>query len=364
MTRPEARDIVDAVRGLAHLTAVVGAAMVVLSSAGAAGAQAFPPYFFNKGAGFEIYSNRAWQGVGGTAGVREVGPYTNHTPRDPDPSYRIWTPSCTPGQKFSVARSVDLLGPPSSVSFNFAPTMYVASIAVLVNGKPAAESAGNNSPPDLTSTQLGLFHPGINELTVVITLQKTPTVCTSGGVRPSLWFEISGYFGTDLTVGAPKPGETATYFKADNGRTVTTHIHVTNAGPDLVPDATVTVQMGGTGFCVKPNADGSCDPGNTEFAMTGTQLLGGIKCATERFLSATCPITNMKPGETLFVTVIMRYQPDPSYPSWTEEDMPLTWTASIAEGGPADTNSTNNQGQVSYVFCSKRSTLAGCKTAQ
>jgi hypothetical protein len=363
LTILEVSEIVRSVSRPARLVGIVCAWFAVVSSAGGAVAVQ-PPYYFNKGAGFEIYSNRDWHGVGGTAGVREVGEYSNHTPRDPDRSFRIWTPKCTPGQIFSVARSVDFLGPPSSVSFSFAPTMDVASTAVLVNGHPAAKSVGNNSPSDLTSSQLALFHPGANELTVMLTLQKTPNVCTSGGVRPSVWFEINGYFSADLTVGAPRQGQSTTYFKADGGRTVTTHIHLTNDGPDLIPDATVMVQMGGPGFCVKPNPDGSCDPGNSQFTMTGTELLGGIKCTTQRFLIAMCAVTNLKPNETRFVTVIMRYVPDPTDPSWTDESMSLTWTAKIADGGPADTNSSNDQASVTYVFCSTRSTMPGCKTAQ
>jgi hypothetical protein len=353
-------------RGLARLVAIVCAALAVPSSVAATAAPVLPPYFFQQGAGFEIHSNGAWHGVAGTVAVKEEGKYTNSTPRSSDDSYRIWAPTCTPGQKFSVARSVDLLGPPSSVSFSFAFTQYAASTAVLVNGKPAATSAGNNSPSDLKPPQLALFHEGMNELTVVVTMPSTKTACGAGALRSSVWFQISGYFAADLTVGAPKPGEQSVYFKADSGKTVTSNIRVINNGPDLIPEATVRIQMGGTGFCIKPKADGSCDPGDTQYTMiAGTEILGGgIRCTVDRFLIATCPVDNLKPGETRLVTAILRYRPDPAYPTWTEDDMPLSWNAQIAVGGPADSNSGNNAASVTYIFCSTRSTLAGCKTAQ
>lgn len=322
-----------------------------------------PPYYFLKGLGFEIYSSRAWHGTSGTAGVREVAPYTNITPRDSDRSYSIWTPSCKPGQKFSVARSVDLLGKPSQVRFSFAMTMSVASTALLVNGKAAGKGIGNSSPPDLTPAKLALFREGMNTITVVVTLQNAKTACGSG--KPSVWFEISGSFASDLTVGAPQPNAKVEYFKADGGKTVTTNIRVINMGPDLIPEASITIQMSGTGFCVKRKPDNSCDPGDTQFAMLGgSESFGGtIKCAVDRFLIATCPVDNLKPGETRIVTVIVRFQLDPTEPGWTEESTSLTWIARIADGGPSDTNTGNDSAQIGYVFCSTRSTMAGCTSA-
>ena len=93
--------------------------------------------------------------------------------------------------------------------------------------------------------------------------------------RSRPWFEISGYFATDLTVGASKPGEQSVYFKADSGKTVTSNIRVINDGPDLIPEATIRIQMGGTGFCVKPKPDGSCDAGNTQSGACEGDLAGG-----------------------------------------------------------------------------------------
>jgi hypothetical protein len=364
LTSPNVREIVGVMRPL-RPAALAGAAIIVAIWLGAAHAETQPPYYYNSGAGFEIYSSRAWHGVNGTAGVGEVGTNPNHTSRDPDRSFRIWTPSCKPGQKFSVARSVDLLGPPANVSFAFEATKSVASTGVFINGHPVAKSVGNNSPEALKPPQLALFHPGLNELTVVVTLASTPTECTSDSSTPaSVWFSISGGFASDLTVGAPNPGQTSQYFKADNGRSVVTHIHVTNEGRDLIPVATLSLQMGGPGFCVKPNADNSCDPGNTQFAMTSTESLGGVHCTTLRLTNVTCDLTNLKPGEKLFVTVVMRYRPDPADPGWTQEGNSINWNAQIAQGGPSDLDSSNNASSVTLVFCSSRATQEGCKTAQ
>ena len=355
-------------RVLASLVAVIGTAILAASATGLVSAAALPPYDYNDGQSFEIQSNRDWHGVAGTAGVREVAPYSRLSTSGTDRKYTIWTPSCKPGQKFSVARTVDMLGPPTQVDFSFEGTLGIASTVVFVNGKPLARSVGNNSPSYTQDpAQMKLFREGSNELMVVVTLPTTPDPCNFPGTKPSLWFAISGDFGTDLSVGAPATTQKLEYFKADSGRTVTTHIHVTNNGPDEIPDATMTVSMGGRGFCTNENPDGSCmNDSDYQFTMVSTEMLGGIHCTTTGFAKATCPITNMKAGQTLFVTVIMRYQVDPAYPSWTEEDMPLSWQAQMDQGsyGPTDLNSANNSGSVGYVFCSTRSTMAGCQTAQ
>ena len=46
--------------------------------------------------------------------------------------------------------------------------------------------------------------------------------------------------------------------------------------------------------------------------------------------------------------------------------MPLSWQAQIDQGQApaADLKSDNNASGLGYVFCSTRSTMAGCNTAQ
>jgi hypothetical protein len=340
---------------------------VVVAAATAAGAavrpDTLPPYIRLKGIAFEIYSNHAWHGVNGTTGVREVAPYPVRY-GSKDRSYRIGTSKCASGQKLSFARSVELLGPPSNVRLNFSAGASIASTALFVNGRPATRAVGNGTPPDLKPAQLHLFRPGINELELVITLASTPTPC-KGWAHPGFWFEISGGFATDLAVGAPKANEKITYFKADAGRSVVTNIRVINDGPDLIPEATFQVSSSGRGFCVDTKPDGSCDIGDYQFTMlAGGSAFPGVKCTTDRFLIGTCPIEDLKPGETRIVNVIVRFKTDPTTPGWTEESTTLTWTARMADGGPGELDYDNNAAQVGYVFCSQRSTMERCKTAK
>jgi len=76
-----------------------------------------------------------------------------------------------------------------------------------------------------------------------------------------------------------------------------------------------------------------------------------------------CPVSDWQPGQTLLLVVGITFKPDPYYPSWAQEDEPLYWGAGIAQPGPQQYNFSNSSSGVGYVFCSKRSTLPGCKTA-
>jgi hypothetical protein len=349
-------------RRLTRVIALLGALVAAATAVGAAAhTETLPPYIRLKGIGFEIYSNRAWHGVNGTTGVREFGPRPVRY-GSKDRSYRIGTATCASGQKLSFARTVELLGPPSYVRFNVEVGASIASTAFFVNGRPASRALGT-SLPDLKPGQLHLFRPGVDELELVITLASTPTPC-KGFPHPGFWFDIGGGFATDLGVGAPKASEKITYFKADEGRTVVTKIRVFNNGPDLIPETNFQVSSSGRGFCVDTKPDGSCDIGDYQFTMLATNALGGISCTTDRFLIATCPIENLKPGETRIATVIVRFKTDPTTPGWAEESTGLTWTARAADGGPGELDYDNNQGQVSYVFCSQRSTSEGCRAAK
>jgi len=349
------------VRALACLVAIGCTAVAVAGSSAAPPAPASAPYLLGGGSGFQIHSNRDWHGTAGTVGVQEIQPYTNSTPANTDRSYWIGTTTCKPGQKLAVTRSVDLLGPPSSASFAFAYTMYTATTTVLVNGKTVGTATGNNGPPSVPPSLLDAFHDGTNQLTVVVKVASTPTACNAGTQKPSFWFQISGYFATNVSVGSALQGKTE-YFKADGGKTPAVIIHVTNHGPDLVPAATFTVQMGGTGACYKPEADGSCPILEQMFVL----LAHSDVCTDDKknWLTVSCSIVDLQPNQTTQFIVVVHFRPDSRQPTWTTEGNSLTWRAQIQTGGPSDTNSSDDSGQASLTFCSSRATDEGCKTGQ
>ncbi len=325
------------------LLALIFAATTLTLLGGVAQSAGLPPYIRNKGDTFAVYSNRAWHSAHGTSRVREMAPKDPGSPRSADRSFYIWTEKCTPGQKFAVVRSVDLIGRPSDVSFSFHSKQQAAWTELWVNSQRVARAAGAYLPR-LKPAQRRPFEEGHNEVKLVMKVQRSPFACDFVG----LWFEINGIFSTDLKVGAPQPGEAIKYYKADNGRGVTVGIRITNKGPARIPEGIFEVRTTGSRFPM----------------VTGAGGLGDLKCVNDRFMISTCPFKNMEPGQILTVVAVVTFKPNPELPSWTEESTALSWRAYTATLGPWEIDSSNNASLVGLVFCSSRSTLEGCKTAE
>src|SRR5204862_745734 len=153
-----------------------------------------------------------------------------------DRSYRIWTAKCTPGEKFTVVRTLQFLGPPSDLTLRVAYGGNPASTEVLVNGRKLASWRRNVAPPAIGRAQLQLFHEGQNEIEFVVKIESSAGACSGPTGHKGVWFNLSGEYATDLGVGSSD--KKVQYFKADKGRSVVVRIHLINAGPDLIPEGT------------------------------------------------------------------------------------------------------------------------------
>jgi hypothetical protein len=317
------------------------------STPAAARSSYLKPYYTYEGSGFEIFTNRQWR-------VEGAGPAKELEARDPgsttsdDRSFRVWARTCKPGQRITLTRRIDLLGRPSSVTASLDMGLAVAHYDIFFNNNRVAHDSTSFDARNLRS-----LHQGANNIDLVVKLQQTPTACTNfqTPLRRGLWFRLSGSFAADLRVGQPK--DPSVHLDAEDGARQPLVIRVQAKGTTVIPAGTFEVRIGGPGWCVDRKLDNSCAKYQFALVTLPAQTKGDIKCVNdEQYLQVSkCTFEDLEPGRPINVAAGVRFLPDPAHPDWVQESIGVSWSGRIANGGPADVNSENNDNSMTLYFC-------------
>jgi hypothetical protein len=315
------------------------------------------PYYTFKGNGFEIFTSRLWRAEG-------AGPAKELEKRDPgsttskDRSFRVWTPTCKPGQKVTFTRKIDLLGRPSSISASLDIGLAVANYEIFFNNTRVARNTTSLERADLRA-----LRPGENDIDIVVKLQRTSTACTNFQEPPrrGIWFRLTGYFAADLRVG--QPPKQSIYIDAKDGARQPFVILLQAKGTTVIPAGTFEVRIGGPGWCIERKPDNSCE--RYQFALITLAALseGDIKCVNdEQYLQTSkCTFEDLEPGNPMKVAAGVRFTPDPASPDWVQESKTVSWHGRIENGGPGDSNNANNDNSMTLYFCRYGANDDSCK---
>lgn len=340
---------------------VAGLFMAVLFPA-ASGALSLPPYIRDKGIGFEAYTNRHWR-AGVAQEVRELKREDAGSAGSKDPFFRIWIPNCAPGQKVVFTRTLDLLGPPSSVSAQAYAGLSVDFFEIWFNGKRAAHF-GPTQSPGLDAADARRLKHGKNEVRFVVKLTKVPTACTGFAAKADrgAWLKLSGYFAADLRVGVPKDPVAWRAADETGGRAVVIPLAINN-GRTAIPEGVLEIRLSGAGWCVQQNPDHTCK--TYQYQLVFVSSLSELTCKDDDGvgLLARCTFHNLAPGERLKAVIGIRFLVDPSQPVWVDDSKLLSQRVYISPGGPGDTNTGNDYSQLTVHFCQYGVAGEACKAA-
>ncbi len=317
-----------------------------------------PPYILNKGSGFAVYTNKHWRAEG-IGAVKELEKRDPGTYGSKDRSFRIWTRTCKPGQKVTFTRNIELLGRPSSIRASVDMGLAMDYYDIFFNSRKVSHSSTSFDNRDLKQ-----LHAGLNDIDLVVKLQKSPTACTNFQEPPrrGVWFDLDGSFSADLRVGKPqKPVE---YKDAPEGANQVVIVAIVNLGSATIREGTFEISTGGPGWCVERKPDNTCVRYQFFMITLGPASTGDVTCVDDDVYHQTskCTFKDLRPGHPYKVGVGIKFTPDSlGTPGWVEEYRTISWHGRIAPGGPSDPDSSNNDNSVRIVFCRYGATDTGCK---
>lgn len=309
------------------------------------------PYYLFQGSQFAVYASKHWR-VEGAGPAKELEAHDRGGYVSKDRSFRVWANACSPGQKLTFTRQIDLLGRPSSVDALWDMGLATAYYDVFFNSKKVAH--GSTNAPTFDAKDMHALRAGSNTIDVVIKLQSTRTACTNfqDPARRGVWFEIHGYFAADLRVGRFK--EPDVYIDAPGGASQPMFMLIQALGSTVIPGGRYRISMTGVGWCIQYEPDGTtCKRHQFALVTLPTHTHGDITCKNDEvnLIHSDCTFEDLVPGEPIRLAAGVRFEPDPSSPDWVQETIGVYWSGWIDDGGPSDSDSSNNDNSVNLHFC-------------
>jgi hypothetical protein len=268
-----------------------------------------------------------------------------------DPGAAVWATTCGAAQQnVSFTRTLQLLGPPRDGTFfwyfgaNPSNGWYgLKSLDLSVNGAHVYHWGGGSTNASFTfpATAFKHFKVGANTFELKATRAPLPAgskICNLRGGKLSLGLEglFTFDFATDL-----RPGVPATPVTIYHGTSAVIKEFLLNQGPDRALDGYLLVFYGAQGsvrLVITSGEARQCDHvGNTEWY---------------------CRFDSLDPGEKLEIIMGVTFTPNPGLPNWDHEQESVQFKA-FSE--TPDTNSSNDDSQVGFIFCQAGSTLPDCK---
>lgn len=342
------------------LLAVVLALIVPVGTATAGGA--LPKYIVDDGIAFGVYANAGWHAFSpASTELVQKAPVDRGPAPSKDPSFMVWTKTCSPGQVVTFERTVEFLGRPLTLGGFTQTGLDVKSWDIYFNGARVAHLLKRVQPIfDLADRKL--LKAGDNVIRFEVALSKAARACTddSRPGRRGVWFSLTGTNATDITVNQPAPKNAY-----HQGRAYLQQISVANRGRALATEAVLTIKMASHVACLELNPDNTCKDWmfqvDTPVSDLRCRPLLGDDPSDERVLQ--CRIKNLTPRDVLTVNVRMEFHLKPGAPDWVTQQNALSWEVTTLPGAVGDFDLANNKGEVHVTYCQYGVGSGRCKAS-